>query len=204
MIEFILKGGVFMYPIILCSVIALTVFLERLWVLSRRRIIPNEFIRNVSELLRQRKLSEAIFLCQGDSSSIAKIFLAGLKNTGKGIWLVKEAIEERGSREAVVLEKHVGILATIANLTPLLGLLGTVSGMIKTFNVISVEGVANPAALAGGISEALITTATGLCVAIPTLVCHRILRDKAEYLIFDMEENSVKIIEIMEDYSKKD
>lgn len=192
-----------MYPIILCSIVALAVFIERLWVLNRKHILPEEFIRKISDLLRQQKISEAVFLCQGDSSSIAKIFLAGIKNAGRGIWLVKEAIEERGSREAVILEKNVSILATIANLTPLLGLLGTVSGMIKTFNVISIQGVANPAALAGGIAEALITTATGLCIAIPTLVCHRILRDKAKYLIFEMEENSIKIIEIMENYSKQ-
>ncbi|MFH1489248.1 MAG: MotA/TolQ/ExbB proton channel family protein, partial [Pseudomonadota bacterium] len=134
-------------------------------------------------------------------SSIARIFLAGLKNTGRGMWLVKEAIEERGGREALTLEKHVGILSTIANLTPLLGLLGTVSGMIKTFNVISVQGVGDPAPLAGGIAEALITTASGLCIAIPTLVCHRILKDKAESLVFEMEENSIKMIEIMENYN---
>ena len=204
MIDLIAKGGVFMYPIILCSIIALAVFLERLWILRRKRIIPDEFIRNVGDLLRQQKISEALFLCQGDTSSISNIFSAGLKNTGRGMWLVKEAVEERGGREAIILEKHVGILATIANLTPLLGLLGTVSGMIKTFNVISVQGVGNPTALAGGIAEALITTATGLSVAIPTLVCHRILRDKAESLIFEMEENSLEIIEIMENYSKQD
>ena len=98
----------------------------------------------------------------------------------------------------------MSILATIANLTLLLGLLGTVSGIIKTFNVISVQGIANLASLAGSIVEALITTATGLCIAIPTLVCHRILRDKAKYLIFEIEENSVKINEIMENYSKQD
>ena len=204
MIDFILKGGVFMYPIILCSIIALAIFLERLWILRRRHIIPKDFIRNVEELLKKQKISEAIFLCQGDASSISKIFLAGLKNLGRGMWLVKETIEERGGREAVILEKHVGILATIANLTPLLGLLGTVSGMIKTFNVISVQGVGNPAPLAGGIAEALITTATGLSVAIPTLVCHRILKDKAESLIFEMEENSIKIIEIMENSASKE
>ena len=201
MIDLIVKGGVFIYPIILCSVIALGIFLERLWVLRRNQIIPETFIRNVEELLKKQKVSDAVFLCQGDSSSIAKIFLAGLKNIGRGMWLVKETIEERGDREAVILEKHVGILATIANLTPLLGLLGTVSGMIKTFNVISVQGVGNPAPLAGGIAEALITTASGLCVAIPTLVCHRILQDKAESLIFEMEENSLKIVEIMENAS---
>ena len=204
MIDLIVKGGIFMYPIILCSIIALAILLERLWVLRRKHILPEQFIRSVSELLREQKISEAVFLCQGDISSISNIFSAGLKNIGRGMWLVKEAIEERGGREAVILEKRVGILATIANLTPLLGLLGTVSGMIKTFNVISVQGVGNPAALAGGIAEALITTATGLCVAIPTLVCHRILRDKAESLIFEMEENSIKIIEIMENYSKND
>ncbi len=191
-----------MYPIIVCSIVALGIFLERLWALRRKNIIPGEFIRNVEELLKSQKISEAIFLSKGDTSSIAKIFLAGLKSAGRGMWLVKEAIEEMGSREGVILEKHVGILATIANLTPLLGLLGTVSGMIRTFNVISVQGGGNPAALAGGIAEALITTATGLCVAIPTLVCHRILKNKAESLIFEMEENSIKIVEIMENYDK--
>lgn len=203
MFDLISRGGVVMYPIILCSIIALGVFLDRLWVLRRKNIIPGEFIRNVEEQVKNQKISEAIFLCQGDHSSIAKIFLAGLKNAGRGMWLVKEAIEEMGGREGVILEKHVGILSTIANLTPLLGLLGTVSGMIKTFNVISLQGVGNPALLAGGISEALITTATGLCVAIPTLVCYRILKDKAEALIFEMEENSLKIIEIIENSSKQ-
>lgn len=201
MISLILKGGIFIYPIILCSIIALAVFLERLWVLRRKQIIPAEFIQKIEALLRKQKISEAVFLCQGDDSSIAKIFLAGLKNAGKGMWLVKEAIEGRGSREAVILEKRIGILATIATLTPLLGLLGTVSGMIKTFNVISVQGVGNPAPLAGGIAEALITTAAGLSIAIPTLVCYRIIKDKAESLIFEMEEYSIKIVEIMENYS---
>jgi len=120
------------------------------------------------------------------------------------MWLVKEAVEERGSREATILEKNVGILSTIANLTPLLGLLGTVSGMIKTFNAISVQGIGNPAPLAGGIAEALITTATGLCVAIPALVCYRILKDKASGLIFEMEENSIKLVDLMDTCSKSD
>ena len=100
------------------------------------------------------------------------------------------------------MEKNVGILSTIANLTPLLGLLGTVSGMIKTFNAISIHGIGNPAPLAGGIAEALITTATGLCVAIPTLVCYRFLKDKANALIFEMEESSIRLIDLMESCSK--
>jgi biopolymer transport protein ExbB len=197
--DLIAKGGVFMYPILLCSIIAVAVFLERLWILRRKHILPEAFIRKVEGLIREQKISEAVFLCRGDTSSIAKIFLSGLKNAGRGMWLVKEGIEERGGREAVILEKHVGILATIANMTPLLGLLGTVSGMIKTFNIISIQGVGNPAPLAGGIAEALITTASGLCVAIPTLLCHRIVKDKAESLIFDMEENSIRMVELLEE-----
>ncbi len=202
MIDLIVKGGIFMYPIIFCSIVALAVFLERLWVLRRSHIIPQEFIQNVEDLLKKQKIPEAIFLCQSDLSSIAKIFLAGLKNTRRGMWLVKEAIEDRGGREATILEKNVGILSTIANLTPLLGLLGTVSGMIKTFKAISIQGIGNPAPLAGGIAEALITTATGLCVAIPVLVCYRFLKDKASRLIFEMEENSIKVIELIENYNK--
>lgn len=203
MIDLIVKGGVVMYPIIICSIIALAVFLERLWVLRRKLIIPDQFVRDVEEQIKKHKISEALFLCQNDSSSIAKIFLAGLKNTGRGMWLVKEAIEERGGREGVMLEKNVGILSTIANLTPLLGLLGTVSGMIKTFKVISQSG-GNPSLLAGGIAEALITTAAGLCVAIPTLVCYRIIKDKVESLIFEMEESSIRIIELMGNSVKED
>ena len=190
-----------MYPIIFCSIVALAIFLERLWVLRRKNIIPQDFVSNVEDLLKKQKISDAVFLCQNDMSSIAKIFLAGLRSTQKGMWLVKEAIEERGSREATILEKNVDILSTIANLTPLLGLLGTVSGMIKTFNAISVQGIGNPAPLAGGIAEALITTATGLCIAIPTLVCYRFLKDKASALIFEMEENSIRLVELMDNYS---
>lgn len=204
MIDLIVKGGVFMIPIILCSIIALAIFLERLWVFRHNRILPDRLIHEVGNLLTEKKIAEALSLCQRVASPISNVISAGLRRSGKGMWLVKEAIEERGGREAVILEKRVGILATIANLTPLLGLLGTVSGMIKTFNVISMQGVGNPSSLAGGIAEALITTAAGLCVAIPTLVCYRVLRDKAESLIFEMEENSLNIIEIMDKYDKQE
>jgi len=201
MITLIVKGGIFMYPILFCSILALAIFLERLWFLRRKSIIPNEFIGHVEEMLKKRKISEAIFLCQNDVSPIAKIFLSGLKNAQKGLWLIKEAIEERGSREATRIEKNVGVLSTIANVATLLGLLGTVSGMIKAFNAISVQGMGTPGLLAGGIAEALITTAAGLCIAIPTLVAHRYLKDKAGSLIFEMEENSIRLVELMETYA---
>ncbi len=198
MIDLIIKGGIVIYPIILCSVIALAIFIERLWILRKKSVIPEGLVYSVEEKLKKKNIAGALEICEKSDSSIAKIFLAGLKNSGKGMWLVKEAIEERGGRESIILERNVGILSTIANLSPLLGLLGTVSGMIKTFKVMA-EGGGNPSMLAGGIAEALITTAAGLCVAIPVLVGYRILKDKAESLIFEMEESSIKIIEIMEE-----
>ncbi len=202
MIELVIKGGPFMYPILFCSVVSLAIFMERVWILRRKLIIPKSFIVKIEELVKRNKIAEAVFLCQGNSSSIARIFLAGLKNAGRGMWLVKEAIEEKGRREGVILERNIGVLLTIANLSPLLGLLGTVSGMIKTFNAISVHGVGSTAPLAGGIAEALITTATGLIVAIPTLVAYRFLIDKAQILIFEMEENSIRLVDTMEGAQK--
>ncbi len=201
MIDFIVKGGIFMYPIILCSIVALAVFLERLWVLRRRTIIPTEFIRNIEDLLRKQKIAEAIFLSEQNGSSIARVFAAGLKNASRGMWLVKESIEDVGGREAIVLEKRLTTLSTIANVSTLLGLLGTISGMIKIFNVLSVAGLGNPGTLAGGIAEALITTFAGLCVAIPATVGHRMIQNRAESLIFEMEEICFKIIDIMQNTS---
>jgi len=179
-------------------VACLAIFLERIWVLRRKLIIPKDFIDKVEELVKRDKIEEAIFLCKGHRSSIARIFLAGLRNVGRGMWLVKEAIEDKGRREGVILERNIGILLTIANLSPLLGLLGTVSGMIKTFNAISVHGVGGSAPLAGGIAEALITTAAGLIVAIPTLVAYRFLTDKAQVLVFEMEESSIGLVDTIE------
>lgn len=198
MIDLIIKGGIIIYPIILCSVIALTIFIERLWILKKEAVIPEGLVEDVEEKLKNKNIAGALEVCEKSDSSMAKIFLAGLKNSAKGMWLVKEAVEERGGRESIILERNVGMLSTIANLSPLLGLLGTVSGMIKTFKVMA-EGGGNPSLLAGGIAEALITTAAGLCVAIPVLVGYRVLKDKAESLIFEMEEHSIRIIEIMEE-----
>jgi len=201
-IDLIIKGGIVIYPIILCSVIALAIFIERLWVLRKKAVIPEGLVDAVEKKLKDKNIAGALEVCEKSDSSIAKIFHAGLKNSAKGMWLVKESVEERGGRESIILERNVGILSTIANLSPLLGLLGTVSGMIKTFKVMA-EGAGNPSLLAGGIAEALITTAAGLCVAIPVLVGYRILKDKAESLIFEMEEHSIKIIEIMEESTNK-
>jgi biopolymer transport protein ExbB len=203
MLDLIAKGGIVMYPILLCSVITLAIFIERLWVLRRKNIVPADFIRNVEELLGKQKISDAVFLCQSHSSSIARIFSAGLRNADKEGRFARESIEDQGGREAAALERGVGILATVANVVTLLGLLGTVSGIIKTFHVVALVGLGNPAPLASGIAEALVATGGGLCVAIPALVAHRILRERAETLILMMEERTAKFLEMMPDFTKR-
>jgi biopolymer transport protein ExbB len=203
MLDLIAKGGIVMYPIVLCSVVTVAIFIERLWMLRRKNIVPAEFIRTVDELLGKQKVSDALFLCQSDSSSIARIFSAGLRNADKGGRFVRESIEDQGGREAAALERGVGILATVANVVTLLGLLGTVSGIIKTFHVVALVGLGNPAPLATGIAEALVATGGGLCVAIPALVAHRILRERAENLILMMEERTAKFLEMMPDFTKR-
>jgi biopolymer transport protein ExbB len=197
MYELFLKGGILMYPIAFCSIIAVGIFLERMWVLRRGRVLPRDFLIEVEDLVMRRKRSEAITLCKRNNSSIAHVIRVGIENYGKKRDVIKEKIEEVGRREAASLERYINVIGTIAGISPLLGLLGTVSGMIKSFNIISLQGVADPASLAGGISEALITTAAGLVVAIPTFVIYRYLMNKADSLILEMEENSIRMVDLV-------
>ena len=197
MYELFLKGGILMYPIAFCSIIAVGIFLERMWVLRRRRVLPRDFLIEVEDLVMRRKRPEAISLCKRNNSSIAHVVRVGIENYGKRRDVIKEKIEEVGRREAASLERYINVIGTIAGVSPLLGLLGTVSGMIKSFNIISLQGVADPASLAGGISEALITTAAGLVVAIPTFVIYRYLTNRADSLILEMEENSIRMVDLV-------
>lgn len=197
MYELFLKGGILMYPIAFCSIIAVGIFLERMWVLRRGRVLPRDFLIEVEDLVMRRKRPEAISLCKRNNSSIAHVVRVGIENYGKKRDVIKEKIEEVGRREAASLERYINVIGTIAGVSPLLGLLGTVSGMIKSFNIISMQGVADPASLAGGISEALITTAAGLVVAIPTFVIYRYLSNKADSLILEMEENSIRMVDLV-------
>ena len=199
MLNFIIKGGIFIYPIIICSIVSLTIFIERMLSLRRKKIIPEAFLESIERLLRKENVSEALELCENDSSSISRIFYAGIKNYGKRREAIKERIEEVGRREAVVLGRYVEALATIASVSTLLGLLGTIAGMIKIFSVISLQSVVNPSVLAGGISEALYTTAAGLTVAIPTLIFYRYLSSKSNSLIVEMEECSTQMAELIKE-----
>ncbi|MEE8381595.1 MAG: MotA/TolQ/ExbB proton channel family protein [Thermodesulfobacteriota bacterium] len=199
MLDFIIKGGVFIYPIIICSIISLTIFMEKIWSLKRNRVIPATFLDTIERLLKKEDIAEALKLCGENSSSISRIFSAGIKNYGKRREIIKERTEEVGRREAVVLGRYVEALATIASVSTLLGLLGTIAGMIKIFSVISLQSVVNPSTLAGGISEALYTTAAGLTVAIPTLIFYRYLSSKSNSLIVEMEECSAQMVELIKE-----
>lgn len=204
MIDFFIKGGIFMYPILLCSITALAIFIERIWNLRRSQVIPRDFVEEVEELIRRGKIPDAVMRCQHNKSSISRILLVGIKNFGKRREIIKEYLEEVGRQESAFLERFVEGLGTIAGVSTLLGLLGTISGMIKIFSVISTQTVVNPGSLAGGISEALITTYAGLSVAIPTLVMYKYLQSKTNALILEMEERSIRLVELLKEKEGND
>ena len=198
MIELINKGGILMFPILLCSVVALAISIERFLNLSARKVHPDELINKLKRLIGEGKTNETLAICANSNCPMAKIVEAGILKRRRSREQVKEAIEHAGKQEASNLHKYLAVLATIAGIAPLLGLLGTVTGMIKVFQVISLQGVGNPSALAGGISEALITTAAGLVVAIPTLVAHNYFFKKANRLILEMENTSMELVDLLE------
>lgn len=201
MIDFFIKGGIFMYPILLCSITALAIFIERFWNLRRSHVVPLDFVQEVEALIRKGNIPDAVMHCQHNKSPIARILLAGIKNFGKRREIIKEYLEEVGRQESASLERFVEGLGTIAGVSTLLGLLGTISGMIKIFSVISSQTVVNPGSLAGGISEALITTYAGLTVAIPTIVMYKYLQSKTNALILEMEEHSIRLVELLKEGS---
>jgi len=197
MYQYLVKGGILMIPILACSIVGLAVFFERLWSLRPGRIIPRELLRRSEDMVRRGQLDEAMALCRRSRSPMGRVVHAALKNAGQGREAIKETVQEVGRREAAHLERYVGVLGTVANVSPLLGLLGTVSGMIKAFTVISVQGVGNPASLAGGISEALITTAAGLTVAIPTFVAYRYFIGKTDRLVLELEQHAIHFVDLV-------
>ncbi|MFH1837684.1 MAG: MotA/TolQ/ExbB proton channel family protein [Candidatus Omnitrophota bacterium] len=197
----VLKGGPLMVLIIMCSVIAFTVVIEKIWNLRRAKINTEEFMEEISETLRRNKITEAIDRCNVMPGPIAQILKAGILKHDRSRMEIKAAIEDAGLHEVPRLEKNLGALATIAHITPLLGLLGTVTGMIRAFQVIEQKAVAlmpvNPGDLAGGIWEALITTVAGLAVAIPTYVAYNFLVSKVDGFVLEMEKSATDLINIL-------
>ena len=190
MFEIIKAGGWLMYPILLCSIVAMGIIIERLWSLRRKKIIPKGLVAQVWAWIKAGKLDGRHLETLRASSPLGRILAAGLLNRHSNREVMKESIEEVGRLVVHELECCLNALATIASVSPLLGLLGTVFGMIEVFSVISSGGIGNAAALAGGISVALITTAAGLCVAIPSLLFYRYFRGKVDDLVVGMEQEA--------------
>jgi biopolymer transport protein ExbB len=203
--ELIVSGGWVMAPIILCSIISLTIIGERFWSLRENKIAPKNLAVQVSNLYKQKALTIESFERLQQNSPLGRILANGLKNINHDREIMKESVEEAGRQVALELERYLNTLGTIASITPLLGLLGTVIGMIKVFAVITTAGVGNPEVLAGGISEALLTTAAGLSVAIPSVMFYRFFRRRVEELLLLMEDQAIYLIEVLHgDRSKVD
>ena len=187
-----------MLPIILCSVIALAIIAERLWSLQVRRVLPKHLVAQVWTWAKQSQLDTDHIRNLRRSSPLGQILAAGLVNRKHARDVMKESIEDTGRQVIHELERYLNTLGTIAAITPLLGLLGTVIGMIDVFSVITSQGVGDPAPLAGGISTALITTAAGLSVAIPSLMFSRYFRGKVDMLVVRMEQEAMRMVEVLE------
>jgi biopolymer transport protein ExbB len=190
-------GGWLMLPIIACSIVALAIILERLWALRRRRIMPKNLVAQVWQMYRKNEIGPEHLKKLREGSALGRILAAGVINRNHSREIMKESIEDVGRQVILELERYLNTLGTIASITPLLGLLGTVIGMIKVFAAIMEIGVGNPGVLAGGISEALITTAAGLSVAIPSLMFYRYFNGRIDRLAIHMEEQALKMVEVM-------
>lgn len=201
MIDWIQKGGPVMYPIILCSVLAFAIVIERLYHLHRARIDTKKFMDDTANILRRNRIVEAVELCDKTPGPIPHIIKAGLMKHDRPRQEIKEAIEDAGLYEIPRLEKNVAVLATIAHIAPLLGLLGTVTGMVRCFQTIQEKSTSfrpvSPGDLAGGIWEALITTVAGLTVAIPTLVAYNYFVNRVNGFILDMERAATDLVNIL-------
>ncbi len=199
LVENFQKGGVFMWPLLLCSLIGLGVILERAWTLSRARVNTRKLMGQVIGALKQDGLQAAIEVCQRTRGPIAAILHAGLMRAPKGPDAVEKAIESAGTIEMSFLQRGLIVLASVANVAPLLGFLGTVSGMIHAFEAIAAAEQVSAKLVATGISEALITTAAGLIIAIPVQIANNFFISRIDRFILEMEEASVELVDTLVD-----
>ncbi len=197
--ELVLAGGPFMWPIILCSVISGAIVLERLWTLQQKRVMPPDLTRRIWALVEAGQVNEKVIAALDANSPLGKLLATGLANRHRPRDVLMDRIEDTGRHVAHDLDRFLNTLGTIAGVAPLLGLLGTVTGIIKAFNAIYVGGLGDPRLLSGGISEALITTAAGLCVAIPSYVAYRYLRGRVDGIVVQIEKDVVRFAEALND-----
>ena len=192
--EIIKAGGPVMWPIIVCSIGAAAIILERLWTLQEKRVIPRTLTDKVWKLVETRTLTDRHITALEHNSPLGRILAAGLMNRDRGREIMKEVIEDTGRHVVHELERFLNALGTIAAISPLLGLLGTVTGMVSAFEAITAQGVGGARVLSGGIGEALITTEAGLIVAIPALIGYRYLRGRVDMLVVEMEKEAIKLV----------
>lgn len=197
MVEIVKAGGMLMAPIILCAILALGIVLERFWTLQQKRVIPEDLTGKVWGWVEQNTLDHKRIQTLHQGSPLGQILAAGLMNRNQPRMVMKDSIEDTGRHVVHELERYLDTLGTVAAISPLLGLLGTVIGMVKVFTAITTHGVGDPTVLAGGIAEALITTAAGLTVAIPALIGYRYYRNRIDTLVVDMEKEAIKLIEAL-------
>jgi biopolymer transport protein ExbB len=198
MLEIILAGGWLMAPILLCSTLSVTIIIERFWSLRQVKVVPDGVLEKVEGWAAHQKLDVKHLNQLRSDSALGRVLAAAISNRHRPRDLIKEAVEDTGRHVVHELERFLNTLGTIAGIAPLLGLLGTVIGMIKVFSAIMVHGVGNANELAGGISEALITTAAGLTVAIPSYFFYRYFRGMVAEYVISMEEQAISLIEAIE------
>jgi biopolymer transport protein ExbB len=196
--EIVRAGGPLMWPIILCSIGAVSIILERLWTLQDKRVVPPELTQKVRQLIEANQINDKVIAALQKNSPLGQLLAAALANRHRSREVIMERLEDTGRHVVHELERFLSTLGTIAGVSPLLGLLGTVTGIIKSFNAIQAGGMGDPRALSGGIAEALIATAAGLCVAIPALISYRFLRGKVERIVVEMEKDAVRIADAIE------
>ncbi|MBL4712507.1 MAG: MotA/TolQ/ExbB proton channel family protein [Gammaproteobacteria bacterium] len=197
MFELVKSGGWLMIPIILCSIVSISIIAERFWSLRREKVLPNHLVANVWNAIKKNNMSRSDIEALSKQSALGQILSVGLINRNESRERIKECIEERGREVVHDMERFLNTLGTIASISPLLGLLGTVIGMISVFAAITKHGVGDPAVLAGGISEAMITTAAGLTVAIISLVFYRYFRRKVDGIVVIMEREAIKMVDVL-------
>ena len=196
--EIVQAGGVLMWPIILCSIVAAAITLERLWTLQDRRVLPPDLMQKIWKLVEAHQISEPVIRALERNSPLGRLLAAGLENRHRSREVLMERLEDTGRHVVHELERYLNTLGTIAGVSPLLGLLGTVTGIIKAFNAINAGGGGDPRMLSGGIAEALVATAAGLCVAIPSLIAYRYLRGRVERIVVEMEKNALRLVDAVD------
>lgn len=188
-------GGWIMHLIVGCSVIGLALVFERLIALRRNSVIPSKFLKQIRDHWHRREIPEVLALCASSDTSIARVLRAGLLHFGEGLARVEDAVDAAGAHEATLLRRNLSLLGSVANIATMLGLLGTVLGMIQSFDLIAQTGTGDARVVAGGIFQALVTTAAGLSVGIFAIALHSWLRRRVEVLVIDLEEISVGLLE---------